>query len=40
MGDLELDGKPRLFNAMPGGARNIWGIAAGILRNLYERLDS
>jgi hypothetical protein len=33
MGDLELDGKPRLFNAMPGGAR-------GILRNLYERLDS
>jgi len=40
MAALELDGNPRHFNAMLGGARNIWGITAGILRNLYERLDS
>jgi 8-oxo-dGTP pyrophosphatase MutT (NUDIX family) len=34
----EVDGKLRHFHAMPYGARNIWGVTAGILRNLYERL--
>ncbi len=36
----EFDGKPRYFHTMPYGARNIWGVTAGILRNLYERLYS
>jgi 8-oxo-dGTP pyrophosphatase MutT (NUDIX family) len=36
----ELDGKIRQFHAMPYGSRNIWGVTAGILRNLYERLYS
>jgi 8-oxo-dGTP pyrophosphatase MutT (NUDIX family) len=36
----ELDGKIRYFHAMPYGSRNIWGVTAGILRNLYERLYS
>jgi 8-oxo-dGTP pyrophosphatase MutT (NUDIX family) len=35
-----LDGKIRQFHAMPYGSRNIWGVTAGILRNLYERLYS
>ena len=34
----EIEGKMRHFHAMPYGARNIWGVTAGILRNLYERL--
>jgi 8-oxo-dGTP pyrophosphatase MutT (NUDIX family) len=34
----EVEGKMRQFHAMPYGARNIWGVTAGILRNLYERL--
>jgi len=36
----ELEGKLRRFHAMPYGERNIWGVTAGILRNLYERLYS
>jgi len=36
----ELDGKMRQFYAMPYGERHIWGVTAGILRNLYERLYS
>jgi hypothetical protein len=36
----ELDGKLRHFHAMPYDARNIWGVTAGISRNLYERLYS
>lgn len=31
-------GKVRHFYTMPYGERNIWGITAGILRTLYERL--
>lgn len=34
----EFDGQLRHFHAMPYGERNIWGVTAGILRNLYERL--
>ncbi|MDR3461300.1 MAG: CoA pyrophosphatase [Beijerinckiaceae bacterium] len=34
----EWKGKPRHFYAMPYGERQIWGITAGILRALYERL--
>jgi hypothetical protein len=34
------DGKPWHFHAMLYGARNIWGVTAGILRNLDERLYS
>gem|GEM_PF-2630838 len=34
----EVEGKIRRFHAMPYGGRNIWGVTAGILRNLYERL--
>jgi hypothetical protein len=36
----QLDGKPRHFQAMPYGARNVWSVTAGILRDLYERLYS
>ncbi len=36
--EREWKGLPRQFYAMPYGERNIWGITAGILRNLYERL--
>jgi hypothetical protein len=28
----------RTVYAMPFGERNIWGVTAGILRNLYERV--
>ena len=28
----------RQYYAMPYGDRYIWGVTAGILRNLYERL--
>jgi 8-oxo-dGTP pyrophosphatase MutT (NUDIX family) len=31
-------GRMRKFYAMPYGERYIWGVTAGILRNLYERL--
>ncbi len=31
-------GQTRKFYAMPYGERYIWGVTAGILRNLYERL--
>jgi 8-oxo-dGTP pyrophosphatase MutT (NUDIX family) len=31
-------GIPREYFAMPYGERYIWGVTAGILRNLYERL--
>ncbi|WP_395666043.1 CoA pyrophosphatase [Methylocella sp.] len=34
----ELDGRLRRFYAMAYGERYIWGVTAGILRNLYERL--
>lgn len=34
----EFDGRMRHFYAMPYGDRHIWGVTAGILRNLYERL--
>ena len=34
----EIEGRMRQFHAMPYGARDIWGVTAGILRNLYERL--
>jgi hypothetical protein len=28
----------RRYYAMPFGERYIWGVTAGILRNLYERI--
>jgi 8-oxo-dGTP pyrophosphatase MutT (NUDIX family) len=31
-------GVTRRYYAMPFGERYIWGVTAGILRNLYERL--
>jgi 8-oxo-dGTP pyrophosphatase MutT (NUDIX family) len=34
----EFAGKLRRFHAIPYSTRNIWGVTAGILRNLYERL--
>ncbi|CDZ25291.1 CoA pyrophosphatase [Neorhizobium galegae] len=37
-GSREWDGKERHFYVMPYQERNIWGITAGILRTLYERL--
>ncbi len=35
----EFNGQRRHFYAMPFGERYIWGITAGIIRNLWERLD-
>jgi len=32
------DGIERHYYAMPFGERYIWGVTAGILRNLYERV--
>jgi 8-oxo-dGTP pyrophosphatase MutT (NUDIX family) len=32
------EGVTRHFYAMPYGEKNIWGVTAGILRNLHERL--
>ena len=32
------EGVSRIFYSMPFEDRNIWGVTAGILRNLYERL--
>jgi 8-oxo-dGTP pyrophosphatase MutT (NUDIX family) len=34
----EWQGLTRHFYAMPFGERYIWGVTAGILRNMYERL--
>ena len=34
----EWKGVMRTYYAMPFGERYIWGVTAGILRNLYERL--
>lgn len=34
----EWKGMMRTFYAMPFGERYIWGVTAGILRNLYERI--
>jgi 8-oxo-dGTP pyrophosphatase MutT (NUDIX family) len=34
----EWKGLRRTFYAMPFGERYIWGVTAGILRNLYERI--
>ncbi len=39
-GAREIGGRMRQFYAMPYGERYIWGVTAGILRNLYERLYS
>ncbi|MEJ0094109.1 MAG: CoA pyrophosphatase [Methylocella sp.] len=40
LGAREIEGRMRQFYAMPYGERYIWGVTAGILRNLYERLYS
>jgi 8-oxo-dGTP pyrophosphatase MutT (NUDIX family) len=37
-GERIWEGAKRYFFAMPYGERHIWGITAGILRILYERL--
>ncbi len=34
----EFRGVTRQYYAMPFGDRYIWGVTAGILRNLYERI--
>jgi 8-oxo-dGTP pyrophosphatase MutT (NUDIX family) len=34
----EWRGRQRRYYAMPYGERYIWGVTAGIVRNLYERL--
>ncbi|MGE3869151.1 MAG: CoA pyrophosphatase [Pseudorhodoplanes sp.] len=34
----EWKGMTRTYYAMPFGERYIWGVTAGILRNLYERI--
>lgn len=36
----EWNGATRYFYAMPYGERYIWGVTAGIIRALYERLKS
>lgn len=36
--EREMDGEMRSFYAMPYAERYIWGVTAGILRGLYERL--
>ena len=36
--EKELRGRRRRYYAMPYGAHYIWGVTAGIIRNLYERL--
>jgi hypothetical protein len=30
--------RQRFFYTMPFGGRQIWGVTAGIIRTLYERL--
>jgi len=37
--EREWQGRPRRYLAMPYGAHYIWGVTAGILRNLYERVE-
>lgn len=37
--ERELRGRRRRYYAMPYGDRYIWGVTAGIIRNLYERLQ-
>jgi 8-oxo-dGTP pyrophosphatase MutT (NUDIX family) len=37
-GSREFRGVTREYYAMPFGERYIWGVTAGILRNLYERV--
>lgn len=37
-GSRELLGRPRTFYEMPFEGRYIWGITAGIIRGLYERI--
>ena len=34
----EWNGRQRRYYAIPFGERYIWGVTAGIIRNLYERL--
>jgi hypothetical protein len=34
----DWNGVTRRYYAMPFGERYIWGVTAGILRNLYERI--
>jgi 8-oxo-dGTP pyrophosphatase MutT (NUDIX family) len=36
--DPRAEGVVRRYYAMPFGERYIWGVTAGILRNLYERI--
>ena len=36
--ERELKGRLRRYYAIPFGDRYIWGVTAGIIRNLYERL--
>jgi 8-oxo-dGTP pyrophosphatase MutT (NUDIX family) len=38
MHSKEWKGRERRYYAMPYGERYIWGVTAGIVRNLYERL--
>ncbi|WP_377290102.1 CoA pyrophosphatase [Rhizobium sp. SG2393] len=38
VGSSVWQGRERHYYRMPYGERNIWGITAGILRTLYERL--
>jgi hypothetical protein len=33
----EWNGRIRQYHAMPYGRHYIWGVTAGILRNMYER---
>lgn len=37
-GSREYDGAERFFYRMPYEGRDIWGITAGIIRTIYERL--
>jgi 8-oxo-dGTP pyrophosphatase MutT (NUDIX family) len=37
-GSRTFGGRERFFYAMPFGERNIWGVTAGIVRTLFERL--
>jgi 8-oxo-dGTP pyrophosphatase MutT (NUDIX family) len=37
-GSREWQGVMRTYYAMPFGERNIWGVTAGIVKNLHERI--
>jgi hypothetical protein len=37
-GSREIRGATRYFYEMPFGERYIWGVTAGIIRGLYERV--